>query len=279
MSIRELDILLLHAINGLAGQSIFLDLAISKFALLNSFKTLPLIMCIVWLWFRQTSAGKQSRYRNGLACALIGMFVALVFSRLCQNIMPQMPRPIHTPGLDIILPTGSDPNVLHGWSSFPSDHAAVAFAIAFGIARQSRPWGLFALAWAAFVICLPRIYIGYHYPSDIVMGALIGIASVWIVARLIPEPLRALSTLFEKPLGKPAFYAASFAMLFWITTMFNDIRQASSGLYEYVFDEKGETMLAQASATRDPPVGGARPARDTAALGDAPPVGESGPLH
>jgi hypothetical protein len=67
--------------------------------------------------------------------------------------------------------------------SFPSDHAAAAFAIAFAVLAFSRPAGLGFVA-AATLIGLSRIALGLHYPSDVLAGAVVGWASATVVVHL-----------------------------------------------------------------------------------------------
>lgn len=232
MDVRALDIALLQAVNGFAGRWPLLDLFMTKVVALYSVKTLPLVLCIVWLWFLNDSEEVQSRRRNRLASALLGMFLALVVSRLLQNVMPHMPRPMHTAGLDLIVPIGASMDELRGWSSFPSDHAAMSWAISYGISRESRRLGICAFAWTIVVICLPRVFSGFHFPSDLIAGGLIGVACVYLVTRLVPQPLKLRIPLQDRPYGKSVFYTATFAVLFWVATMFGDVRTISKGIFE-----------------------------------------------
>lgn len=73
--------------------------------------------------------------------------------------------------------------------SFPSDHAATAFALAFAVFLVNRRWGMAFLA-AAALICLGRVYVGVHYPSDVVAGALVGIVCALVIHFLIHKTLR-----------------------------------------------------------------------------------------
>ena len=57
--------------------------------------------------------------------------------------------------------------------SFPSDHAAVAFAIAVAIYFYNKKLGSI-LIFCAFLISLARIYGGVHYPLDVIAGAIVG---------------------------------------------------------------------------------------------------------
>ena len=67
--------------------------------------------------------------------------------------------------------------------SFPSDHAAIAFGLAFGVYLWNRRWGA-ALLIGACLVALGRVYVGVHYPSDVLAGAAIGAAAALIVHRL-----------------------------------------------------------------------------------------------
>ena len=69
-------------------------------------------------------------------------------------------------------------------SSFPSSHAANAFALAWVLARRYRPAapGLWA---GAAVVAVSRIYLDRHYLSDVLIGAAIGVACAWVAARLL----------------------------------------------------------------------------------------------
>jgi len=62
------------------------------------------------------------------------------------------------------------------FQSFPSGHTAIFFAIAMAIFYFNRKWGIIAFV-VAVLVGLSRIYVGVHWPIDILAGALIGIIS------------------------------------------------------------------------------------------------------
>ena len=64
--------------------------------------------------------------------------------------------------------------------SFPSGHAAMAVAGAIAGVRM-MPGSIWVWWPLAAIIAVSRIYLGVHWPSDIVAGALIGVAAAWFV--------------------------------------------------------------------------------------------------
>lgn len=68
-------------------------------------------------------------------------------------------------------------------NSFPSDHASVAFAVAFAVLVFHRRLGLL-LVLGATAIAIDRIFVGVHYPVDVGASLLIGLASALAVTTL-----------------------------------------------------------------------------------------------
>ena len=67
-------------------------------------------------------------------------------------------------------------------SSFPSGHAAGAAAVAVLVSKRHGRLGI--VAWMiALWIMLSRIYLGRHFPSDVLTGALLGSIASWLVLR------------------------------------------------------------------------------------------------
>lgn len=89
------------------------------------------------------------------------------------------PRPFSALG---IIPLITD--VSNG--SMPSGHAALFFALGFSVFYFNKLWGWRFLA-AAAIIGFFRIFAGIHWPSDILAGALIGIASAYLIKRILPD--------------------------------------------------------------------------------------------
>ena len=70
--------------------------------------------------------------------------------------------------------------------SFPSDHALASFAIALAIlVFVSRPWGALLFAFAA-LIAFARVYVGVHYPGDVLGSLLIAGLATLAAAGIAP---------------------------------------------------------------------------------------------
>jgi membrane-associated phospholipid phosphatase len=81
----------------------------------------------------------------------------------------------HRPELDGLLPLTPTVTQL----SFPSAHATTSFAAARAYAPLAPAWALYA---AAVALALSRPYLGVHYPSDVLAGALLGTAVAEVLA-------------------------------------------------------------------------------------------------
>jgi undecaprenyl-diphosphatase len=226
VDISHLDRVILLAINGYARQSHLLDaivVALSNSAFLQG----GVFFIFLWgLWF--APAEDSRRERTDVLRIVAAMCVVILLARVLQVALPGRPRPIHDPRLTLVLPYGATAGVLEHWSSFPSDHAVVFFALATAIWRRARLLGFVAYLWAFFIACLPRIYMGYHYPSDVLAGAVIGVA-VMAAAEALPLPAwgaRLAEHAFRWERRRPAlFYCAAVAVTFEFMSLFNDVRQ------------------------------------------------------
>jgi len=88
------------------------------------------------------------------------------------------PRPSLVLSIKSLIPVPGSP-------AFPSTHAIVFFALATILLFTSRTWGIWFFGFAT-AIGFARIFTGVHWPLDVLGGALIGVASAYIVRKLLP---------------------------------------------------------------------------------------------
>jgi membrane-associated phospholipid phosphatase len=106
----------------------------------------------------------SGRWESWLICALLGpLAIGLNYG---VKLAVRRPRPV----LEGLPPLGGAPSSL----SFPSAHATSSFAVATAMCRVDPATS--AAFLVALALALGRPYLGMHYPSDVLAGALLGVA-------------------------------------------------------------------------------------------------------
>jgi membrane-associated phospholipid phosphatase len=118
---------------------------------------------LVWFLLGATLAVlDSSRWESWLICAVLGpLAIGLNYA---VKLVVRRPRPV----LEGLPPLGGAPSSL----SFPSAHATSSFAVATAMCRVDPATSAVFLVAAA--LALGRPYLGMHYPSDVLAGALLG---------------------------------------------------------------------------------------------------------
>ena len=218
-SLAEIDGVLLLWINQPAGRSAVVDKLVFDITESPLLKGCVFLAAYWWLWFDQ-----KGEHRREVVVAMVAAIATVVLSRLLPVGLPFHQRPLFSPGRGFHIPLTVHPETLNTFSSFPSDHAMLFFALAVPLWNRSRWLGAAAMIWAALVICLPRVYLGYHHPSDVVAGAVLGVLCMMVLSALVARtrfPERALQFANLHP---AAFYPLAFVLSFELATLFSDTR-------------------------------------------------------
>jgi undecaprenyl-diphosphatase len=179
-----------------------------------------LFVALLWfIWFKDKREESRIRLFMGSVAAVLAGFL----SRLLQLSLPFHVRPLYNADLKLTWPIGVESGTLNHWNCFPSDHAALFFGLAALIWISDRRLGVFALFWAA-ITSSTRVYLGFHYPTDILGGAVLGILMVIFFQRL-PSPRVVYRLLDWERCASASFYAVAFIASYQAGTLFNDVRE------------------------------------------------------
>ena len=144
--------------------------------LTQTFFWLPLYAFLIFLIFK--NYGKQGWH------ILIGVVVTVTLAdQITGSLMKPFFarfRPSHEPTLDGLVHIVN--NYRGGLYGFASSHAANTFGTALFVwlvLRQYHRWTAWIFLWAV-LMTYTRIYLGVHYPGDIIVGAIVGLVSGWI---------------------------------------------------------------------------------------------------
>jgi len=121
----------------------------------------------VWLYFREKSRDKTFFLPLGIAGFFSWFFSEVLFKQIVMRLRPSNV-------LDNVFVVGF-PN---GYS-FPSTHATFAFALAVVLSYKEPTYKklFFCLA---ILVGFSRVYLGYHYPGDVVVGTVLGLVIGWV---------------------------------------------------------------------------------------------------
>ena len=127
------------------------------------------------------SRGRRAALEGVLAIGVTSATVNLGVKPLARRRRPDRVGPDLVAARDVPMP---------GSASFPSGHAASAFAFAYAVGRHLPGLGL-PIRLLAGGVAYSRVHTGVHYPGDVVIGSILGAATAAMVAAAcdrLPQP-------------------------------------------------------------------------------------------
>lgn len=218
---NPLDWYVLSYLNHFAHRSWTLDYFVILLSKNYVLKTGLIVAMLGWLWARREDPVRP--HRPIIVFGLVASCVGIVLNRAMAAALPFRVRPLRSDFLDFVLPYGVNPNAMPGWSAFPSDNATLFFGLAACIFLVSRRAGSIAFCHVTLVVAFARVYLGYHHPTDILVGALLGVGLAALA--VIPSVREAVTAwplrwLEQHP---PSFHAALIVVLFLIAVTFEPL--------------------------------------------------------
>ncbi|MEM7504358.1 MAG: phosphatase PAP2 family protein [Pseudomonadota bacterium] len=220
----ELDVYIVQWLNQYAQKHPIFDALV---VVINRYSLTRGVVMVSLLWWAWMNSRKRLVTEDlTLVKTVFGVLASIAVARGLQNMLPARLRPVHDPEVGFQLPWGfSGADAVLDWSSFPSDHAVLITALIFAVLQFNRLIGILALVWGVCVILLPRIYLGLHYPSDILAGAVVGVAIMATVQRITVSPGVAQGLARMEDQHRGLAYAAFFVFSYLCASMFNDVRE------------------------------------------------------
>jgi membrane-associated phospholipid phosphatase len=194
----NLDDRIFHAVNDFARSTPWLHPIVLGYA---TYGTVLFVLLMLAGWWAARRESDLSRMAAAL-WAPLGVLAALWINQPIADAVNEV-RPCNALHDIVVLHCNTD-------AGFPSDHAVMAGAATVGLWLVSRRLGLLSLL-AGLVMGFARVYVGAHYPQDVlagyVLGGLVSFAGFLLVrpvlrrvlAALVRTPLRPLLTAHPVP--------------------------------------------------------------------------------
>ena len=191
---------------------------LSQNALVNGF----IYAAALFLFWHFSKDKGQVRVQRIMLTILIGTLLGALCSLALQQLIRWPPPAAYPPLKSLyVLHSPLSPNS----NSFPSDSAILYSTVAFGMAAWSRKLGMVLLGWLLIFIGPLRIFVGGHYPTDILAGVLIGFCSLQAAKALV----RSLPRLESLASSQATIFRVIFFL--WLFEVGNEFKDVSDLLH------------------------------------------------
>lgn len=189
---------LYRAVNGFARDTGWLHPFFEPYALWGG--PVLIVLLLVLAWWRARSRPEATYWVATSVLTGVGAVVAVLANQHLISPAIARVRPCAVmPHAEVLLTCTSD-------YSMPSDHCMIAGAMAAGLWLLSRRLGAVATALAV-LLAFGRVYVGVHYPSDTVVGLLLGAAIGLVVIVALRPACRRLAELMSRGPLRPLVVA------------------------------------------------------------------------
>lgn len=158
-------------INNLAGTSALLDKVM--ITITNSAAYVAILFMFI-LWFHNGKKENAIRKQYTVLYTTLSAIIALLINVLI-HVVYYHPRPFVSYDVNQLIPHAEN-------SSFVSDHSVLVLSIAFIFILRGEKLRYIALLWAVLV-CISRLYVGVHFPLDVIGAVVITIITSSVLLR------------------------------------------------------------------------------------------------
>lgn len=192
-------------INNFAVHTPWAHAFMSAYAYIAGMAFLAFLLLVAW-WRARSDRNPQWAVAAVLWAAA-GTVCAFIIAQPISHVVAEVRPYYHFHGVEVLVPKATD-------FGFPSDHATVAGAVMTGLwmTRRDR-WLAFIATVAGLLLAFSRVYVGAHYPGDVVGGLVLGalvILVIWPIGMLI---LRFVTRVVDRTPLRPLVQAHSWRSL------------------------------------------------------------------
>ncbi|MFE4075541.1 undecaprenyl-diphosphatase [Peribacillus sp. YIM B13477] len=169
MALSEMNSNLFRMINNLGKQ--YTDLN-PFFVFIAEYMIFFLVLAVLMFLF-----SRNNKNRIMVICAFIALVISEILAKIAGQFHSNYQPFAELPNVNMLVEKAVN-------NSFPSDHTIIFFSFCITFWLFKRGWG-FLWGILAVLVGISRIWVGVHYPADVLVGAIISIVSAMIVYKIV----------------------------------------------------------------------------------------------
>ncbi|MEX6701786.1 undecaprenyl-diphosphatase [Peribacillus frigoritolerans] len=169
MALSEMNSNLFRMINNLGKQ--YTDLN-PFFVFIAEYMIFFLALAVLMFLF-----SRSNKNRIMVICAFIALVISEILAKIAGQFHSNYQPFAELPNVNKLVEKAVN-------NSFPSDHTIIFFSFCITFWLFKRGWG-FLWGILAVLVGISRIWVGVHYPADVLVGAIISIVSAMIVYKIV----------------------------------------------------------------------------------------------